>query len=61
MNSILFQDISDSNDMTSLRSMIGLCPQHNILFDNLTCAEHLKLFGLIKGVERINLSHQVRF
>ena len=55
----LLQDITDSNDMTQLRSMTGVCPQHNILYDGLTCSEHLEIFGIIKGVSPDVIKEQV--
>lgn len=37
-------------DMDSARESLGLCPQHNILFDQLTVKEHLDFFGKLKGL-----------
>jgi ABC-type multidrug transport system ATPase subunit len=31
-------------DIDNVRSSLGLCPQHNILFDQLTVEEHLYFF-----------------
>ena len=45
--------------MTQLRSMTGVCPQHNILYDGLTCSEHLEIFGIIKGVSPDVIKEQV--
>ena len=28
-----------------------MCPQHDLLYDNVTCVEHLEIFGAIKGVD----------
>ena len=44
------QDVSCSGDMEEIRSMCGICPQHNILYDELTAKEHLLIFAGIKGV-----------
>ncbi|KAG0231103.1 hypothetical protein BGW42_000520 [Actinomortierella wolfii] len=33
-----------------LRSMIGICPQFDVLWPDLTCREHLWLFARVKGV-----------
>ncbi|KAF9355207.1 ATP-binding cassette sub- A member 2 [Mortierella sp. AD094] len=33
-----------------LRSMIGICPQFDVLWPNLTARDHLQLFARIKGV-----------
>ncbi|XP_053412499.1 phospholipid-transporting ATPase ABCA3 [Nycticebus coucang] len=42
-----------SQDMVQIRKSLGLCPQHDILFDNLTVVEHLYFYAQLKG-----LSHQ---
>lgn len=31
-------------------SYVGICPQQNVLFPNLTVREHLHLFGALKGL-----------
>jgi ABC-type multidrug transport system ATPase subunit len=36
--------------MDTVRQSMGICPQHDVLFSDLTVAEHLKLFDQIKGV-----------
>jgi len=38
-------------DMGGARSQLGVCPQHDVLFDLLTVKEHLDLFGAIRGME----------
>ena len=35
-------------DMEAIRDSLGLCPQHNILFDRLTVKEHLEFFCALK-------------
>lgn len=42
-----------SQDMVQIRRSLGLCPQHDVLFDNLTVTEHLYFYAQLKG-----LSHQ---
>lgn len=42
--------LSHSTEMQQIRNMIGLCPQHDILFDELTVKEHLTFFGKLKGM-----------
>lgn len=37
--------------MDETRASIGICPQHNILFDELTVEEHFKFFCRLKGFE----------
>lgn len=34
--------------MSRSRSPLGYCPQHNLLFDDLTVYEHLKFFSKLK-------------
>ncbi|XP_053687568.1 cholesterol transporter ABCA5-like [Sabethes cyaneus] len=43
-------DIRDPNDMTMIRRMTGVCPQHDILFETLTPKEHLYFFAAVRGI-----------
>lgn len=43
-------------DIQHVRRSLGMCPQHNILFDTLTVQEHLEFFAQLKGCE----SHMVQ-
>ncbi|XP_059504050.1 retinal-specific phospholipid-transporting ATPase ABCA4 isoform X2 [Stegostoma tigrinum] len=36
-------------DIDAIRQEIGVCPQHNILFNNLTVAEHILFYTQLKG------------
>lgn len=36
--------------MDRIRRMTGVCPQHDILFDNLSPREHLEFFAAVKGI-----------
>jgi ATP-binding cassette subfamily A (ABC1) protein 3 len=38
--------------MTRIRKNLGICPQNNCLFDQLTVLEHLRFFAKVKGVYR---------
>ena len=35
--------------MDKIRQSIGLCPQHDILFDTLTVGEHLIFFAIVSN------------
>lgn len=35
----------------AIRSSMGFCPQHNVLWDELTVFEHLELFGALGGMQ----------
>ncbi|XP_059141166.1 ABC-type organic anion transporter ABCA8B-like isoform X1 [Physella acuta] len=47
---IMGLNITDNKQLEYIRNLCGICPQHNILYDDLSCAEHLKMFANIKGV-----------
>ena len=36
-------------DIGRVRDSLGLCPQHDVLFDNLTVREHLKFFIKVRA------------
>jgi len=38
--------------MDQVRKVLGFCPQHNVLFEDLTCAEHIEFFCSLKGQEK---------
>jgi len=39
---------------------MGVCPQHDILFDNLTVWEHLEMFATFKGVQKKYIHEEIR-
>ena len=39
-------------EMDFIRKHLGVCPQHDILWDELTAKEHIILFGRIKGMTK---------
>ncbi|XP_073763802.1 phospholipid-transporting ATPase ABCA1 isoform X1 [Danio rerio] len=36
-------------DMDCIRKQLGMCPQHNVLFDDLTVEEHIYFYARLKG------------
>ncbi|KAM8934426.1 ATP-binding cassette sub-family A member 2 isoform 1-T1 [Pelodytes ibericus] len=38
-------------EMNEIRKSLGMCPQHNVLFDMLTVEEHLWLYSRLKGMD----------
>ena len=40
-------DVHDQMD--EIRKILGFCPQHNVLLEDLTCAEHIYFFATLKG------------
>ncbi|XP_044040431.1 phospholipid-transporting ATPase ABCA1-like isoform X2 [Siniperca chuatsi] len=39
-------------DMDSVRKYLGMCPQHNVLFNELTVEEHIYFYARLKGLSR---------
>lgn len=39
------------NDLKAIRNSLGLCPQHNVLFNELTVREHIVFFSKLKGIK----------
>ena len=40
-----------THDIDSVRSSLGICPQFDVLFDELTVEEHLKFFCKLKNFD----------
>ncbi|XP_043924192.1 phospholipid-transporting ATPase ABCA1 [Protopterus annectens] len=39
-------------DLSNIRQSLGVCPQHNVLFDQLTVEEHVWFYSRLKGVPK---------
>ena len=48
-----------NHQMDAIRQIIGVCPQHDILWDDLTAQEHLETFGLFRGRKLVELAPEV--
>ncbi|KAK6177284.1 hypothetical protein SNE40_015412 [Patella caerulea] len=48
-----------TTDIAGVRESLGLCPQHNILFDSMTVDEHLEFFALLKGADRSSVKAEI--
>uniref|UniRef100_A0A1I8FY36 ABC2_membrane domain-containing protein n=1 Tax=Macrostomum lignano TaxID=282301 RepID=A0A1I8FY36_9PLAT len=46
-------------EMDQIRQQLGLCPQHNVLFDTLTVEDHIYFYGMLKGLSRAEVAQQV--
>ncbi|KAJ3413316.1 ATP-binding cassette sub- A member 1 [Chytridiales sp. JEL 0842] len=46
----LIYGLSVRSQMANIRTLLGVCPQHDILFDDLTAKEHIELYAGLKGV-----------
>ncbi|EKG07258.1 ATP-binding cassette transporter ABCA1, putative [Trypanosoma cruzi] len=52
--------LSVRRQLSRVRREIGFCPQHNILWPELTCREHLEFFAKIKGLKGAELEKAVQ-
>ncbi|KAJ3299116.1 ATP-binding cassette sub- A member 1 [Borealophlyctis nickersoniae] len=48
----LMYGFSVRNQMHRIRKIMGVCPQHDILFEDLTAREHVRLYAGLKGVPK---------
>ncbi|XP_062905004.1 phospholipid-transporting ATPase ABCA1-like [Mobula hypostoma] len=54
---ILGKDIR--SDLNSIRQNMGVCPQHNVLFDMLTVEEHVWFYARLKGLSAKDVKREV--
>ncbi|EQC42571.1 hypothetical protein SDRG_00301 [Saprolegnia diclina VS20] len=56
----LLRGLSLRSDMHAIRQSIGMCPQHDVLYDELSVYEHLAFYGRIKGCDEAELDQKLR-
>mmetsp|Transcript_17002 Transcript_17002/g.34417 ORF Transcript_17002/g.34417 Transcript_17002/m.34417 type:complete len:1751 (-) Transcript_17002:590-5842(-) len=44
------KDLTVSRDLDAIQEVLGVCPQHDVLFPDLTVSEHLRIMARTKGV-----------
>ncbi|CAM9405596.1 unnamed protein product, partial [Scytosiphon promiscuus] len=49
-----------NSDMVTIRHSLGVCPQHDILYPNLTVREHLRMYAVLKAVPGKELQDTIR-
>uniref|UniRef100_H3B4F4 ABC transporter domain-containing protein n=1 Tax=Latimeria chalumnae TaxID=7897 RepID=H3B4F4_LATCH len=47
-------------EMDFIRKTLGMCPQHNVLFDILTVEEHIWFYGRLKGLSEEELKEEMK-
>ncbi|CAJ1060852.1 phospholipid-transporting ATPase ABCA1 isoform X1 [Xyrichtys novacula] len=47
------------HDMDIIRRTLGVCPQHNVLFDILTVEEHVWFYGCMKGLSEAEVKAEL--
>jgi ABC-type Na+ transport system ATPase subunit NatA len=49
-----------TESMPEIRNSMGVCPQHDVLFADLTVAQHLRMFAVFKGVSSSRIEAEVK-
>ena len=53
---MIFQKKNLAQNRRNLHHRIGICPQENILYEQLTVLEHFKLYAQLRAPSDANLS-----
>jgi len=56
---IVVNGLSVRDNLAEIRRSVGFCPQHDVLYDQLSVTEHLELYGSIKGLKGAELNAEV--
>ncbi|CAL8327347.1 unnamed protein product [Lota lota] len=49
---VLIHGLDIHTGMDAIRKQLGMCPQHNVLFNELTVEEHIYFYARLKGLSR---------
>ena len=52
-------NILSPENIDSFREKVGICPQHDVLFNDLNIREHLGMFAIFKGVESSEVEKEI--
>ena len=53
------QNIISTEGHSKFKKSLGICPQHDVLFDDLTVKEHLEMFCVFKSVKKENIEEEI--
>ena len=53
------QNIITAEGLDDFRKYLGICPQHDVLFDDLTVEEHLEMFCVFKSVPKEEIDLEI--
>jgi ABC-type multidrug transport system ATPase subunit len=51
--------VTDANDLNEIHTMMGVCPQHDVLWNDLTAREHVAFYGRLKGLSGQTLKNAI--
>ena len=54
-----YLSVMGQTETQKIREQLGVCPQHDTLYEDLTVQEHLELFGSFKGLSGDDLDQEV--
>ena len=54
-----FFGLSVRKNLDAVRNMLGVCPQHDVLWNDLTAREHMQLFAEMKGVPSCEIKEEI--
>uniref|UniRef100_A0A3B1K8P2 P-type phospholipid transporter n=1 Tax=Astyanax mexicanus TaxID=7994 RepID=A0A3B1K8P2_ASTMX len=57
--SVYIKGMDIRTDMNEIRRTLGVCPQHNVLFDMLTVEEHVWFYGHMKGMSSSEVKEEM--
>jgi len=52
-------NVLSPENVDKFREKIGICPQHDVLFEDLNVREHLEMFAIFKGVSSENVGNEI--
>ena len=52
-------NVLESDNMDKFRRKLGICPQHDTLFEDLNIREHLEIFSIFKGVNSARVNDEI--
>ncbi|CAL8385338.1 unnamed protein product [Arctogadus glacialis] len=55
----LIHGLDIHTDMDAIRKHLGMCPQHNVLFNDLTVEEHVYFYARLKGLSRAEVAAEM--
>ena len=55
-----FYGLTITEDLDSIRNMLGVCPQHDVLWGDLTAYEHMQLFGYLKNIPKEKMAEEIQ-
>ena len=55
----LFYGLSIKDDLDTIKSMLGVCPQHDVLWEELTAREHMLLFAQLKDIPPQQMEEEI--